>query len=185
MSDDRINELEHRSIETSQSETQREKKKENIEQSIQELWGHFKRCHLCMVLEYQKEKQEQGRKKYLKLILVYVLAQLLSCVWLFATHGLQHTRFPCPSPSPGACSNSCPLRRWCHQTISSAVFPFSSCLQSFQAPGSFSVSQLFTSGDQSIGASTSASIPPMNIQDWFPLGLTVLISLQSKSNIGR
>ena len=70
MSDDRINELEHRSIETSQSETQREKKKENIEQSIQELWGHFKRSHLCMVLEYQKEKQEQGGKKYLKLILV-------------------------------------------------------------------------------------------------------------------
>ena len=113
MSDDRISELEHRLIETSQSEMQREKKKEDIEQSIQELWGHFKRCHLCMVLEYQKEKQEQGRKKYLKLILVYVLAQLLSCVWLF----VKHTRLPCPSPSPEACSNSCPLRRWCHQTI--------------------------------------------------------------------
>ena len=84
MSDDRINELEHRLIETSQSEMQREKKKEDIEQSIQELWGHFKRCHLCMVLEYQKEKQEQGRKKYLKLILVYVLAQL--CLALCEAH---------------------------------------------------------------------------------------------------
>ena len=90
-------------------------------------------------------------------------------------HGLQHTRPPCPSPTPWACSNSCPSSRWCHPTISSFVVPFSSCLQSFPASGSFPVSQFFTSGDQSIGASASASVLPMNIQDWFPLGLTRLI----------
>ena len=95
-------------------------------------------------------------------------------------HGLQHARLPCPSPTPRACSNSCPLSRWCHLTISSSVAPFSSCLQSFPASGSFPVSQFFASGGQSIGVLTSASVLPMNIQDWFPLGLTGLISLQSK-----
>ena len=94
------------------------------------------------------------------------------------SHRLQHARLPCPSLSPGVCSNSCPLSQWCHPTISSSVAPFSSCLQSFPASGSFPVSQLFTSGGQSIGA--SASVLPMNIQDWFPLGLTGLISLQFK-----
>ena len=94
--------------------------------------------------------------------------------------GLQHARLPCPSPSPRAYSNSCPLSRWCHPSISSSVVPFSSCLQSFPAWGSFLVSQLFASWDQSIGASVSASVLLMNIQDWFPLGLTGLISLQSK-----
>ena len=94
-------------------------------------------------------------------------------------HGLQHTRLPCPSPTPGTCSNSCPSSRWCHPTILSSVVPFS-CLQSFQASGSFPMSQFFTSGDQSIGASASASVLPMNIQGWFPLGLTDRISLQSK-----
>ena len=93
-------------------------------------------------------------------------------------HWLQHTRLPCPSPTPGACSNSCPLSWWCHPTISSSVIPFSSCLQSFPAPGSFPMSQFFKSGGQSIEA--SASFFPMNIQGWFPLGLTDLISLQSK-----
>ena len=78
-------------------------------------------------------------------------------------HGLQHARLPCPSPTPGACSNSCPLNRWCHPTISSSVVPFSSCLQSFPASGSFPVSQFFASGGQSIGASASASVLPMNI----------------------
>ena len=92
--------------------------------------------------------------------------------------GLQHTRLPCPSPSPRACSNSSPLSQWCHPTISSSVVPFSSCLQTFPTSGSFLMSQLFTSGGQSIG--TSASVLPMNIQDWFPLGLTGLISLLSK-----
>ena len=94
--------------------------------------------------------------------------------------GLQHTRLPCPSLSPWACSNSCPLNRRCHPTISSSVVPFSSCLQSFPASGSFPMSQFFTSGGQSIGASASASVLPMNIQDWSPLGWTGLISLQSK-----
>ena len=88
-------------------------------------------------------------------------------------HGLHHARPPCPSPGPRACSNSCPSRQWCHPTISFSVVPFSSCLQSFLASGSFPVSQFFTSGGQSIGASASTSVLPMNIQDWFPLGLTV------------
>ena len=92
-------------------------------------------------------------------------------------HELHHARLPCP-PSLGTCSNSCPLSRWCNPTTSSSVVPFSSCLQSFPASGSFPVSQFFTSGGQSIGASASASILPMNIQGWFPLGLTGLISLQ-------
>ena len=94
--------------------------------------------------------------------------------------GLQHTRLPCPSPSPRACSNSSPLSQWCHPTISSSVVPFSSCLQTFPTSGSFLMSQLFASGGQSIGASASSSVLPMNIQDWFPLGLTGLISLKSK-----
>ena len=98
-------------------------------------------------------------------------------LWL---HGLQHARPPCPSPTPGVYSNSCPLSQWCHPTISSSVIPFSSHLQSFPASGSFQMSQLFTSGDQSIGVSASTSILPMNIQDWFPLGWTGWISLQSK-----
>ena len=95
-------------------------------------------------------------------------------------HEPQHIRTPCPSPTPGACSNSCPLSRWCHPIISSSVFPFSSCLQSFPASGAFQMSQLFTSGGQSIGVAASASVLPMNIQDWFPLGWTGWISLQPK-----
>ena len=94
-------------------------------------------------------------------------------------HGLQHARPPCPSPTPGVYSNSCPLSRWCHPTISSSVSPFSH-LQSFPASGSFQMSQFFASGGQRIGASASASVLPMNIQDWFPLGWTGWISLQSK-----
>ena len=93
------------------------------------------------------------------------------------SHGLQHFGLPCPSPSPGACSNSCPLSWWCHPTISSSVAPFSSCLQSFPASGSFPMSWLFTSDGQNIGVSASATVLPMNVQDWFPLGLTDLILL--------
>ena len=100
------------------------------------------------------------------------------CCWLWS-HGLQHARLPCPSPSPGACSNSCPLSQWCHPTISSSVIPFS-CLQSLPASGSFHPSQFFPSGGQSIGVSALASVLPVNIQDLFPLGLTCLISLVSK-----
>ena len=96
------------------------------------------------------------------------------------THGLQHTRPPCPSPTPGAYSNSHPSRWWCHPTISSFAIPFFSRLQSFPTSASFQVSQFFTSGDQSIEVSASASVLPVNIQDWFPLGLTGQISLQSK-----
>ena len=95
-------------------------------------------------------------------------------------HGLQHTRPPCPSLTPGAYSNSCSSSQWCHPTISFSVICFSSSLQSFPASGSFPMSRLFTSGSQSTGVSASASILPMNIQDWSPLGWTGWISLQSK-----
>ena len=102
-----------------------------------------------------------------------------SCLTL-QFHGLQHTRLPCPSPTPGACSNSCPLSWWCHLTISANVTHFSSYPQSYPASGSFPISQLFASGDQNIGALASASVLPMNIEGWFPLGLIGLISLLSK-----
>ena len=98
-------------------------------------------------------------------------------LWL---HELQHARPPCPSPTPGVYPNLCPLSRWCHLTISSSVVPFSSRFQSFPASGSFQMSQLFASGDQNIGVSASASVLPMNTQDWFPPGWTGWISLQSK-----
>ena len=116
--------------------------------------------------------------KHLGLILL-----LFSC-WVMSDslqpHGLQHTRLPSPSPSPGTCSNSCPLSHWCHLDMSSSVIPFSSYLQSFPTSGTFLMSWIFALGGQSIGASASASVLPMNIQDWFPLGLTGLISLESK-----
>ena len=95
-------------------------------------------------------------------------------------HEPQHVRPPCPSPTPGAYSNSCPLSPWCHSTISSSVVPFASCPQSFPASGSFQMSQLFTSGTQSIGVSALISVLPMNTQDWFPLGWTGWISLLCK-----
>ena len=106
-----------------------------------------------------------------------LLTQSCPTLWL---HGLQHTRLPCPSQFPEVCSNSCILTCWCHPTLSSSVTPFSSCPQSFPASGSFPMSWHFTSDDQSIGALASASFLPMNIQGWFPLRLTYLISLQSK-----
>ena len=95
-------------------------------------------------------------------------------------HESQHARPPCPSPTPGVHPNSCALSWWCHPGISSSVIPFSSCPKSFPASGSFPMSQLFAWGGQSIGVSASASVLPMNTQDWFPLGWTGLISLQSK-----
>ena len=112
---------------------------------------------------------------------------VLLLLWLFShsvmsdslqPHGLQHTRLPCPSSSPRFCSHSWPLGWWCYLTISSSAALFSSCLQSFPASGPFTMSQLFTSGGQSFGA--AASVLPMSIQSWFPLGLSGLISLQSK-----
>ena len=93
---------------------------------------------------------------------------------------LQHARPPCPSPTPGVYPNSCPLSQWNHPTISSSVIPFSSCPQFLPASGSFQMSQFFPSGGQSIGVSASVSLFPINIQNWFPLGLTCWISLQSK-----
>ena len=106
-----------------------------------------------------------------------VAVQWLSPVWLFVTHGLQHARLPCPLLSPGVCLNSCPLSWWYHPTVSSSVTLFSSCPQSLPASEFFPMSWPFASGSQSIGASASASVLPMNIQGWFPLGLTGLISL--------
>ena len=108
------------------------------------------------------------------------LVQLLNRVWLFVTPCLQHARLPCPSPTPWACLNSCPSSQWCHPTISSSVVPFSFLLQSFPVSEAFPMSQFFAWGGQSIGVSASASVFPMNIQDWFPLGLSGLICLQFK-----
>ena len=107
------------------------------------------------------------------MLLLFSHSVMSNSLW---PNGLQHTRPPCPSPTPRACWNSCPLNQWCHPTISSSVICFSSCLQSFPVSGSFPISQVFTLGGQSIGASTSASVLPVNIQGWFPLGWTGLIS---------
>ena len=117
-----------------------------------------------------------GRKSWVQFSSV---AQLCPTLW---PHGLQHARPLCPSPTPVVYSNSCPLSWWCHPTISSSVIPFSFCLQSCPASGSFPMSWLFASGSQSFGASASASasVLVINNQDWFPLGLAGLISLQSK-----
>ena len=106
--------------------------------------------------------------------------QSLSHVRLFVTPWIAACRPPCPSPTPGVYSNSCPLSQWCHPAISSSVVPFSSCPQTLPTSGSFPMSQLFTSGGQSIGVSVSASVLPTNTQDWSPLGWTGWISLQSK-----
>ena len=113
---------------------------------------------------------------------VYSLLWLFSCSVMpdyLRPHGLQHARLPCPSLSPGACSNSSPCNQWCHPTISSSVIHCYSCLLSFPLSGCLLMSQLFTSGGQITGVSVSASVLPLNIQDWFPLGLTGLI-YQSK-----
>ena len=124
--------------------------------------------------------------KYIIIIhLSFIQQKLFTCSVMADSlwpHGLQHAKLPCPSPTSGAYSNSVPLSQWCHSTSSSSVIPFSSCFQSFSASESFPMSQLFTSGGQSIGtsASASASVLLMIIHNWFPLGWTVLISLQSK-----
>ena len=113
------------------------------------------------------------------LVVQFSSVQLLRRVWLFATPWTLHARPPCPSPAPGVYPNSCPLSQWCHPAISSSVVAFSSCPQSFPASGSFQMSQLFTSGGQSIGVWASTSVLPMNTQYWSPLGWTGWISLQS------
>ena len=113
-------------------------------------------------------------------LLSQLLGQLLSHVWLLWSHGLQHAKPPCPSPTPGVYSNSCPLSHWCHPTISSSIVRSSSHPQSFPASGYFLMSKSFASGGQSIGVSASKSVLPINIQDWFPLELACWMSLQSK-----
>ena len=121
---------------------------------------------------YKDDKQMDNKHEKTLGIIHYLL--------LFSHSVVSDSVLSCPSPSPGARSNSCPLSCWCHPAISSSLVPFSSCLQSFPASESFPRSQFFESGGQSIGVSASASVLPMNIQDWFPLGLTGWISLQSK-----
>ena len=143
-------------------------------------------------LELDTEQQigSKLRKEYVKVVyyhpahLTYVqssvqfsLSVVLDSLW---PHEPQHTRPPCLSPTPGVYPNSCPLSPWCHPTISSSIVRFSSCPQSFQASGSFQMSQFFTSGGENIGVSVSASVLPMNTQDWSFLGWTGWISLQSK-----
>ena len=126
---------------------------------------------------WQKPKQ-CCKAIFLQFSLVQFSRSVVSdSLWL---HGLQHARLPCPSPTPGVYSNSRPLSRWCHPTISSSVIPFSSHLQSFPESGSYQMSQFFASGGQSTGVSASASVLPMNIQHWYPLGWTGWISLQCK-----
>ena len=135
---------------------------------------------------HAEELQGKDKAKSFRQIWPYYLntsSAQLSCSVMsnsLQPHGLQHTRPPCPSPIPRVYSNSCPLSLWCHPTISSSVIPFCSHLQAFPASGSFQMNQFFASGGQSIEVSASASVLPMNIQDWFPLGLTGLISLKSK-----
>ena len=115
-----------------------------------------------------------------KMYILYLVVQFSHSLMFnsLRLHGLQQARLPGLSPTLGACSNSCALSQWCHPTISSSVIPFSSCLHSLPASGSFPVSQFFASSGQSIGASASALALPMNIQDWFSLGLTDLIAIQ-------
>ena len=143
--------------------------------------------HLCIIFgEMFKFFDNFWIKFWIKFLLVSCTSYLLlsfSCSVMsdsLQPHGLQHARLPCPSPSPRACSNSCPLSPWCHLTISSSVIPFSSYPQPVPASGSFLMSQFFASDGQSIGVLASVSVLPMNIQDWFPLGWTGWISLQSK-----
>ena len=116
--------------------------------------------------------------KKVRILLLFFSLTVSGSLW---PHGLQHARLPCPSPTARVYSNSCPLSPWCHPTISSSVIPFFSLLQSFPASESFQMSQFFASGGQRIGVSASASVLPTNIQDWFSLGWTGWIFLQSKS----
>ena len=135
-------------------------------------------------METQREVNTLNYDKYLIATPHYLNSSVpFSCSVMsesLRSHELQHSRPPCPSPTPRVYSDSCPLNQWCHPTISPSVVPFSSCLQSFPASGSFQMSQFFAWGGQSVEVSASASVLPMNTQDWFPLGWTGWISLQSK-----
>ena len=146
-------------------------------------FGMPKRIQVDESNRWINESGVQGRESRLKIsiwelsVIQFSLSVMSNSLW---PHGLQHTRPPCPSPTPGVYSNSCSSSRWCHPTISSSVVPFYSHFLSFPASGSFQMSQFFASGGQIIGVSASASVFPMNIQDWFPLEWTSWISLQSK-----
>ena len=145
---------------------------------IRMAFAHFN--HVLSILKYNVKRRKRGTwgKKTRTFLSVQFSRSVVSdSLW---PHELQHARPRCPSPTPGVCSNSCPLSQWCHPTILSSVVPFSSCPQSFPASGAFQMSQLFTSGGQSIGVSASTSVLPMNTQDWPLLGSTGWISLQSK-----
>ena len=155
---------------------------------MQEAWLMYNVDTQCTVYGERRPKDRENfslnfpclaikYKFYFTSVQFSSVTQLCLTLW---PHGLQHARPPCPSPTPGVYSISCPLCQWCHPAISSSVVPLFSCPQSFPASGSFPMSQFFTSGGQSIGVSASTSVLPMNIQDWFSLGLTGLISLQSK-----
>ena len=143
------------------------------EETASERWGSCLRSHskwvvVSRVPELVKAKDLNSRSRVLEFSSVQFSHSVRSNS--LQPQGLPYAKFPCPSPTPGACSNSCPLSWWCHPTISSTVVPISSCLQSFPAIGSFPRSQFFPSGGQCIKASASTSVLPMNIQGWFPLG---------------
>ena len=129
---------------------------------------------LNQTFERQRKREEEKKFEVLGLLLLFSCWVVYDSLW---PHRLQQARLPCPSLSPGVCSNPCRMSQWCHSTISSSCLLFSACLQSFPASGSFPMSQLFASGGQCIGASASASVLPMNTQDCFPLGWTGWISL--------
>ena len=133
-----------------------------------------------IVININIYRPNKGAPKYIKQLFSSVQFSRSVMSESLQHHDLQHTRPPCPSPTPEIHPNTCPLSRWCHPTISSSVVPFSSCPQSPPASGSFQMSQLFASGGQSIGVSASTSVLPMNTQDWSPLGWTGWISLKSK-----
>ena len=128
----------------------------------------------------QKQQRRTGNEGRKRITVQFSSVQSLSHVRFFVTHELQHTRPPCPSPTPGVHPNPCPLSQWCHPAISSSVVPFSSCPQFLPVSESFPMSQLFAWGDQSMGVSTSTSVLPKNTQDWSPLEWTGWISLRSK-----
>ena len=139
------------------------------------------KLHIC--ISYKHGSKNESHSVMFDSLQPHRLSVQFSCSVVsnsLQPHGLYHARPCCPSPTPGVYSNSCPLSWWCYPTISSSVVPFSSCPQSFPASGSFLMSQLFASGGQSIGVSTSTSVLPMNIRDWLPLGWPGWISLQSK-----
>ena len=147
--------------------------------TISSLWDLFHNRRLCLLSNSWKLFILDKTFFFLQSV-QFSSVQSLNCVWHWDPTDCSTPGLPVPSATPGVYSNSCPLSQWCHPTISSSIVPFSSCPQSFPASGSFQMSQLFTSGGQSTGVLASASVLPMNIQDWFPLRWTGWISLQSK-----